>query len=98
MNTDTNLYRAIDQVHRVLRGEIRAPHVKAFFDEPTFTASYVVHDPQTRAAAIIDSVLDFNHAAGRISYESADEILAFVRQEGLTSLLQRCHHTECRIS
>lgn len=84
MNTDTNLYRAIDQVHCVLRGEIRAPHVKAFFDEPTFTASYVVHDPQTRAAAIIDSVLDFDQAAGRTSFESADKIVAYVRQEGLT--------------
>ncbi len=84
MNTDTNLYRAIDQVHRVLRGEIRAPHVKAFFDEPTFTASYVVSDPATKAAAIVDSVLDFDHAAGRTSFESADQIVAYVRQEGLT--------------
>ena len=84
MNTDTNLYRAVDQVHRMLRGEIRAPHVKAFFDEPTFTASYVVHDAKTKSAAIIDSVLDFDHAAGRTSFKSADRIVAYVRQEGLT--------------
>ncbi len=83
MEFDKNLARAAEQVQAVLRGEIRTPHVKAFFDEPTFTASYVVHDSATKVAAIIDSVLDFNHAAGRTSYESADEIIAFVRQEGL---------------
>lgn len=83
MNTDGNLQRAIDQVRSVLRGEIRVPHVQAFFDEPTFTASYVVHDPATSAAAIVDSVLDFDHAAGRTSAESADEIADFVRRENL---------------
>jgi glyoxylase-like metal-dependent hydrolase (beta-lactamase superfamily II) len=83
METDTNLAQAADQVQAVLRGDIRTPHVKAFFDEPTFTASYVVHDPATKAAAIIDSVLDFDHAAGRTSFGSADEIIAFVEQEGL---------------
>ncbi|HEX8444775.1 MAG TPA: MBL fold metallo-hydrolase [Allosphingosinicella sp.] len=84
MNIDTNLSRAAGQVQAVLRGEIRAPHVKAFFDEPTFTASYVVHDPATRVAAIIDSVLDFDHASGRTSFESADKIIAIVEQERLT--------------
>ena len=62
---------------------MRTPHVHAFFDEPTFTASYVVHDPATKIAAVIDSVLDFNHAAGRTSCESADEIIEFVEKEGL---------------
>ena len=55
------------------------PGVKAFFDEPTNTASYVVWDPATRAAAVIDSVLDFDVAAGRTSFRSADEIIAFVK-------------------
>jgi glyoxylase-like metal-dependent hydrolase (beta-lactamase superfamily II) len=58
--------------------------VKAFFDEPTFTATYIVHDPTTLDAAVIDSVLDFNHAAGRTSTESADGIIEFVRQQGLS--------------
>ena len=80
---DVTLSRAQDQVRAVLHGDIRAPHVQAFFDEPTFTASYVVHDPATNDAAIIDSVLDFDHAAGRTSFESADRILAFVQEEGL---------------
>lgn len=83
MEIDTNLARAATQVHAVLRSEMRTPHVQAFFDEPTFTASYVVHDPATKIAAVIDSVLDFNHAAGRTSCESAEEIIEFVEKEGL---------------
>lgn len=83
MKNDTNLTRAAAQVLAVFSGEIRTPHVEAFFDEPTFTASYVVHDPATKLAAIIDSVLDFDHAAGRTSCESADKIVEFVRKEGL---------------
>lgn len=83
MEQDINLERAAAQVEAVLQGEIRAPHVKAFFDEPTFTASYVVHDPTTKVAAIIDSVLDFDHPSGRTSFESADAMIAYVQAEGL---------------
>ena len=82
--TDIGLQRASDQVQATHRGEIRAPHVRGFFDERTFTASYVVHDPRTKAAAVIDSVLDFDQSAGRTSFESADEIIAFALAEGLT--------------
>ncbi|MCX8954847.1 MULTISPECIES: MBL fold metallo-hydrolase [unclassified Ruegeria] len=59
------------------------PKVKAFFDEQTFTVSYVVHEPQGRACAIIDSVLDFDHASGRTSTTSADKIIDFVRAQDL---------------
>lgn len=83
MHQDINLERAAAQVQAVLQGKIRTPHVKAFFDEPTFTASYVVHDPATKVAAIIDSVLDFDHPSGRTSYESADAMIAYVEMEGL---------------
>ena len=83
MDQDINLERAAAQVQAVLQGKIRTPHVKAFFDEPTFTASYVVHDPATKVAAIIDSVLDVDHASGRASVESANRIIALVEQEGL---------------
>lgn len=83
LSNDTNLERAAAQVEAVLRGEIRAPQVKAFFDEPTFTATYVVHDPATRAAAVIDSVLDFDQPSGRTSFESADAIISYVRAEQL---------------
>lgn len=59
------------------------PVVKAFFDEATFTASYVVHDPTNKEAAIIDSVLDFDAASGRSDTHSADAIIAYVRDAGL---------------
>ncbi len=83
MDKDIYLDRAAAQVEAVLQGKVRTPHVKAFFDEPTFTASYVVHDPATRVAAIIDSVLDFDHPSGRTSHESADAMIAYVEAEGL---------------
>lgn len=83
MEKDIDLHRAALQVEAVLQGKIRTPHVKAFFDEPTFTASYVVHDPATKVAAIIDSVLDFDHPSGRTRFESADAMIAYVEAEGL---------------
>lgn len=83
MDTDANLARAKAQVLSSRRGEVRPPQVKAFFDEPTFTASYLVYDPVTKVGAIIDSVLGFDQAAGRTHTESADKIIAFVRQHGL---------------
>ncbi len=55
------------------------PDVQAFFDEATFTVTYVVSDPATGRAAIIDSVLDYDAAAGRTSTESADAVVAYVR-------------------
>ncbi|MCF4165883.1 MBL fold metallo-hydrolase [Zavarzinia compransoris] len=60
------------------------PVVHAFFDEPTYTVSYVVEDPATKAAAIVDSVLDYDPNSGRTSHESADKIIAFVKEKGLT--------------
>lgn len=60
------------------------PLVHAFFDEPTFTVSYVVEDPATKIAAIVDSVLDYDPASGRTSHDSADKIVAFVKARGLT--------------
>lgn len=81
--TDLPIQRATEQVHGVLAGTLRAPQVKAFFDEPTFTISYVVSDAATRKAAIIDSVWDFDQASGRTSFDSADEIIAYVESEGL---------------
>lgn len=59
------------------------PEVTAFFDAATSTVSYVVKDPASRACAIIDSVMDIDYAAGRISYESADAIIRFVTEQGL---------------
>lgn len=59
------------------------PIVTHFFDEPTNTFSYVVQDPDSKSCAILDSVLDFDYAAGRTDVRSADEIIAFVRDHGL---------------
>jgi hypothetical protein len=50
--------------------------IRTFFDEPTFTATHVVHDPVICRAAIIDSVMDFDQAAGRTSHASADAVIA----------------------
>ena len=61
-----------------------SPQVQAFFDEPTNTASYVVSDTETLACAIVDSVLDFDSAAGRTSTTSADQIIAYVQDNNLT--------------
>lgn len=60
-----------------------APVVRTFFDEATFTATHVVHDPATRRAAIIDSVLDFDQASGRTCHAGADAVIAYVRERGL---------------
>jgi glyoxylase-like metal-dependent hydrolase (beta-lactamase superfamily II) len=64
------------------------PQVKAFFDEATFTVSYVVRDAGSKACAIIDSVLDYDPASGRTSHGSADAVIAFVREEGLDVVWQ----------
>lgn len=59
------------------------PKVTGFFDPATNTISYVVKDPASSACAIVDSVMDIDYAAGRITYTHADEIIAFVRDQDL---------------
>lgn len=69
-----------------MTNESRAlPHVdvSGFFDPDTNTISYVVKDPGSASCAIIDSVMDIDYAAGRISYQSADRIIAHVRERSL---------------
>jgi len=60
------------------------PDVTPFFDEETFTASFVVTDPETKHCAIVDSVLDFDYASGRTDFRSADQIIKFVQDNDLT--------------
>jgi len=62
------------------------PSVQAFFDHATHTVSYIVHDPATKKAAIIDPVLDFTARNGRIATTSADALLAVVKEQGLEIL------------
>ena len=78
--SDSALSTATAQVQSAQRG---VPIIKAFFDEDTFTVSYVVHDPETRRAAIVDSVLDYDPASGRTSSASADAIVAYVAEKAL---------------
>lgn len=59
------------------------PEVKAFFEPDSNTISYVVKDPTSDACAVIDSVMDIDYAAGRISYEHADEIIDYIQSNGL---------------
>lgn len=59
------------------------PDVTTFFDPATNTFSYVVKDPDSNACAIIDSVLDFDYAAGRVTYTAADRIIEHVRENSL---------------
>ena len=60
------------------------PEIRTFFDQETFTASHVVIDPVSLSCAIIDSVLDFDPAAGRTSTRNADDIVNFVAARGLS--------------
>lgn len=59
------------------------PQVTAFFDEDTNTISYVVKDPRSNACAVVDSVMDIDMAAGRITYAHADAMIAHIEREGL---------------
>ena len=61
-----------------LKEQLMQPCVKAFFDSATFTFTYVVWDSYSRACAVIDPVLDYEAAAGRVSHQSADQLIAFI--------------------
>ena len=58
--------------------------VKTFFDAPTFTYTHVVSDPATNKAAIVDSVLNYDFKSGRTDTQSADEVLQYIKDTGLT--------------
>jgi glyoxylase-like metal-dependent hydrolase (beta-lactamase superfamily II) len=90
--SDLPIQIAAEQVRRASDGHAPKPEVTCFFHEPTFTASYVVADPETKRAAIVDSVLDFDEKSGRTSTRSASEIVGFVHASGLTiDLLLETH-------
>ena len=60
------------------------PVVSAHFDEATNTITYIVRDPSSKHCAIIDSVMDIDYAAGRITYDHADALIKEIEDEGLT--------------
>lgn len=82
-SADKPLADATAIVRAALENPDRRPRVKAFFDEATFTVSYVVRDPGSKACAIIDSVLDYDAASGRTAERSAGAVIDYVRTEGL---------------
>ena len=61
-----------------------SPTIKAFFDENTNTVTYVVSDPETASAAIIDPVLDYDAASGRTDTRSADAVVDYVKAHALS--------------
>jgi glyoxylase-like metal-dependent hydrolase (beta-lactamase superfamily II) len=63
------------------------PIIHAFFDEPTNTVSYLVADPETKQAAVIDPVLDYDHKSGKANVKSADAIMAKAKAEGFSITL-----------
>lgn len=81
--SDNNLQQATDLVTAALLDPHKRPEVTTFFDPETFTASHVVRDPGSTACAIIDSVLDYDLAAGRTASRSADRLIEYVLAEGL---------------
>ncbi len=59
------------------------PHVVPFFDDVSNTFSYVISDPSTNACAIIDSVMDLDYASGSVCFDSANEIIQFIKEKEL---------------
>ncbi|MFN3734356.1 MBL fold metallo-hydrolase [Comamonas testosteroni] len=60
-----------------------AAQIQAFFDEATNTVTYLVSDPVTRQAAVIDPVLDYDNRSGKVSTASADQVLAAAAAQAL---------------
>ena len=81
--TEVKTKNSFDVVTRAIGQAAKRPEVTSFFDEPSNTASHVVWNHVSRRCAVIDSVLDYDAAAGRTTTESADELIAFIRQQGL---------------
>ena len=75
---------------------MQKPEIKAFFDEPTNTVSYLVWDPATKEAAVVDPVLDFDHRSGEANVKAADAILAAAKELGLeiTRVLETHVHAD----
>lgn len=60
------------------------PKVETFFDPATNTFTHIVMDPNSTACAVIDSVMDIDYAAGRITYDNADKVIQYITDHGLT--------------
>lgn len=97
MPTDDAVLQAADaQVLRAAEDAALRPEIAGFFDPATFTVTYVVHDPATREAAIVDSVLDFDPSSGRTATLSADKVIDYVTSHNLkvTWLIETHAHAD----
>ena len=94
--TDSVLAAATAQVERARADAALRPEIASFFDPDTFTVTYVVHDPATMEAAIVDSVLDFDPSSGRTKTTSADAVIDYVTSHNLkvTWLLETHAHAD----
>ncbi|WP_172327102.1 MBL fold metallo-hydrolase [Mangrovicoccus sp. HB161399] len=59
------------------------PEVETFFDPATWTFTHVVKDPNSKSCAVVDSVMDIDYSAGRITYDNADKVIAYIKEKGL---------------
>ena len=94
--TDVVLQAATDQVLRAASDAALRPEIASFFDPATYTVTYIVHDPATMEAAIVDSVLDFDPNSGRTSTLSADKVIDYIDSHNLkvTWLLETHAHAD----
>ncbi|MET4131243.1 glyoxylase-like metal-dependent hydrolase (beta-lactamase superfamily II) [Porphyrobacter sp. MBR-155] len=95
-SNDSALQMATEQVLRARGDSALRPGIAGFFDAATFTVTYVVHDPATGEAAIVDSVLDFDSSSGRTATTSADAVIDYVTSHNLkvTWLLETHAHAD----
>ncbi len=82
-SNDSALQMATEQVLRARGDSALRPEIAGFFDAATFTVTYVVHDPASGDAAIVDSVLDFDSSSGRTGTTSADAVIDYVTSHNL---------------
>lgn len=96
MSEDVALNIATAVAQAAIADSSHRPTIAGFFDENTYTVSYVVHDASTGEAAIIDSVLDYDQASGRTSFRSADLIVDYVTSKNLkvTWLIETHAHAD----
>lgn len=96
IEADNVLQSATEQVLRAAADPALRPEIASFFDPATFTVTYVVSDPATGEAAIIDSVLDFDPNSGRTRTDSADRVIDYVTSHNLkvTWLLETHAHAD----
>lgn len=73
----------MDSRNQPIVDDVISPEVTTFFDQPTNTLSYVIKDPGSAVCAVVDSVMNLDYPSGTISFEGADQIIAFIKSNKL---------------